>query len=325
MARLLTEADVRRILTMPMALEAVEDAFGRLANGRALLHPRLRLLMPNGSYMHYMAAADLDLGYCGLKIYTSVRGGALRFVVALFKAETGALVALLESDFLGQVRTGAASGLATRLMSRPDARRCGILGTGGQARTQLEAVAAVRKLEEVRAFSRNSERCEAFCREMCLRTGLNVVAASKAEEAVREMDIVITATTSSKPVLFGEWLSPHAHVNAIGANFYEKRELDEEAVRRCGIIVVDSREQSRLEAGDLISVLGEDTGAWAAVRELSDVVAGKLAGRTHNRQVTLFKSNGIALEDVSVAARVYEEAVKQAVGQHLPFAEVLHT
>ncbi len=322
MARLLTEADVRRVLTMPMALESVEQAFRRYGNGRAVLHPRIRLLMPSRSYMHYMAAADFDAGYCGMKIYTSVRGGSLRFVVALFKAETGKLVALLEADYLGQMRTGAASGLATRLMAREDARRCGILGSGIQARSQLEAVAAVRKLEEVRVYSRNPERCDAFCREMSIRLGLRVAFAENSESAVREMDIVITATSSSTPVVFGEWLSPEAHINAIGANFPQKRELDEEAVRRCGIIVVDSREQARLESGDLIAVLGEDAGAWSAVRELADVVTGKLAGRTHDRQVTLFKSNGVAIEDVTVAARVYEEAVKQALGQHLPFAEL---
>ena len=322
MARLLTEADVRRILTMPMALEGVEQAFRRYGNGRAILHPRLRLLMPSRSYMHYMAAADLEAGYCGMKIYTSVPGGALRFVVALFKAETGKLVALLEADYLGQMRTGAASGLATRLMAREDSRRCGILGSGLQARTQLEAVAAVRKLEEVRVYSRNPERCDGFCREMSLRLGMPVASADRPESAVREMDIVVAATSSSTPVVFGEWLLPEAHINAIGANFPQKRELDEDAVRRCGIIVVDSREQSRLESGDLIAVLGEDAGAWTAVRELSDVVTGKLAGRTHDRQITLFKSNGVAIEDVTVAAMVYEEAVKQALGQHLPFAEL---
>jgi len=322
MARLLTEADVRRGLTMPLALEGVELAFRRYGTERAILHPRLRLLMPTRSYMHYMAAADFDAGYCGLKIYTSIRGGALRFVIALFKADSGKLVALLEADYLGQMRTGAASGVATRLMARADARTCGIIGSGIQARTQLEAVAAVRKLEEVRVFSRNVERCDAFCREMSIRLGIKVLAAANSEYAVRDTDIVIAATSSATPVVFGEWLTPEAHINAIGANFPQKHELDEEAVRRCGIIVVDSREQARLEAGDLIQVLGEDASAWAAVRELSDVVTGKLAGRTHDRQLTLFKSSGVAIEDITVAAMVYEEAVKQALGQHLPFAEL---
>lgn len=322
MARLLTEADVRRILTMPMALEGVETALRRMGQGQAILHPRIRLLMPARSYMHYMAAADLEAGYCGLKIYTSVKGGSLRFVVPLFKAESGKLVALLEADYLGQMRTGAATGVATRLMARQEARTCGLLGSGLQARTQLEAVAAVRKLEEARVYSRNAERCEAFCREMSLRLGFKVVPVVSAEAAVREMDIVVTATSSSTPVVLGEWLSPEAHINAIGANFPQKRELDEDAVKRCGIIVADSREQSRLESGDLIAVLGEDANAWAAVRELADVVIGKLAGRTHDRQVTLFKSNGVAIEDVTVAARIYEEAVRQGLGQHLPFAEL---
>jgi ornithine cyclodeaminase/alanine dehydrogenase-like protein (mu-crystallin family) len=322
MARLLMEADVRRILTMPLALECVETAFRRMGRGLGILHPRLRLLLPSRSYMHYMAAADLEAGYCGLKIYTSVKGGALRFVVPLFKSDTGKLVALLEADYLGQMRTGAASGVATKLMAREDAHTCGLLGSGLQAKTQLEAVAAVRRLDEVRVYSRNAERCEAFCREMSLRLGIKVVPVINAESAVREMDIVITATSSSTPVVMGEWLSPEAHINAIGANFPQKRELDEDAVKRCGIIVADSREQSRLEAGDLIAVLGEDAGAWAAVRELADVVTGKLAGRTHDRQVTLFKSNGVAIEDVTVAARVYEEAVRQGIGQHLPFAEL---
>ena len=322
MARLLTEADVRRVLTMPMALEGVEAAFHRYGTDKAILHPRLRLLMPTGSYMHYMAAGDFAAGYCGLKIYTSIRGGALRFVVALFKADSGKLVSLLEADYLGQMRTGAASGVATRFMARKDAHTCGVIGSGIQARTQLEAVAAVRKLDEVRVYSRNAERADAFCREMSLRLGAKVAPAANSEVAVREMDIVITATSSATPVVFGEWLSPEAHINAIGANFPQKRELDEEAVRRSGIIVVDSREQARMEAGDLIAVLGEDASAWAAVRELSDVVTGKLAGRTHDRQVTLFKSSGVAIEDITVAAMVYEEAVKQAIGQHLPFAEL---
>ena len=322
MARLLTEADVRRILTMPMALEGVEMAFRRAGQGLALQHPRLRLLMPSRSYMHYMAAADIEAGYCGLKIYTSVQGGSLRFVVALFQSRTGKLVALLEADYLGQMRTGAASGVATKYMAREEAHTCGLLGAGLQARTQLEAVAAVRKLEEVRVYSRNFERCEAFCREMSLRLGTKVVPVINGESAVREMDIVVTATNTTTPVVFGDWLSPEAHINAIGANFPHKRELDEDAVKRCGIIVVDSREQSRLESGDLIAVLGEDANAWAAVRELSDVVTGKLAGRTHDRQVTLFKSNGVPIEDVTVAGRVYEEAVRQGIGQHLPFAEL---
>ena len=320
MALLLSEADVRSILTMPMALDAVEQIFGRMAEGHAILHPRHRLNLPDKGFLHYMAGADVLSGYSGLKIYTSVRG-ALRFMVPLYRSATGQLAAIIEADYLGQMRTGAASGVATKYMAREDAHIAGIIGTGLQARTQLEAIAAVRPLERARVYGRNAERRAAFAKEMSERLKIRVEAAASAEEAVRDADIIATATQSSTPVLEGAWISQGAHINAIGANFPQKRELDEEAVRRCGIIVADSREQSRLEAGDLIGLLGEDPARWASVRELSDVVSGKLAGRTHPQQVTLFKSNGVAIEDVAVAARVFEAAEKKGIGKHLPMWE----
>ncbi len=320
MALLLNEADVRGILTMPMALDAVEEIFRRLADARAMMHSRRRLSLPDKAYLHYMAGADVAGGYCGLKIYSSVRG-ALRFVVPLFRSATGKLVALLEADYLGQMRTGAASGVATKFMARPEARAVGIIGTGVQARTQLEAVAAVRTIETIRAFGRDPERRLKFAREMTERLGVRVEPVSCAQEAVRDADIVVTSTTSSQPVLEGGWIAQGAHINAIGANFPQKRELDEDAVRRCGLIVVDSREQSRSEAGDLIAVLGDDPARWEAVRELSDIVAAHLAGRTHTHQITLFKSNGVAVEDVAVAARVFEYAEQHGIGQHVAFGE----
>src|SRR5712692_3919366 len=317
MPLLLSEADVRSILTMPMALDAVEEIFRRLANDRAILHPRHRLNLPDKGFVHYMAAADVEGGYSGLKIYSSVRG-ALRFMVPLYRSATGELLALIEADYLGQVRTGAASGVATKYMAREDARVVGIIGTGSQAKTQLEAVAAVRPLKLIRAYGRDTSRRAAFAKEMSARLKVRVEAAATAEEAVREADIIVTATQSSTPVLEGAWIPQGSHINAIGANFPQKRELDEEAVRRCGIIVADSREQSLLEAGDLIQVLGDDPKRWSSVRELSDVVSGRLAGRTHPHQVTLFKSNGVAIEDVAVAAQVFEYATKHGRGRALP-------
>lgn len=320
MVLLLSEADVRSILTMPVALDAVEQVFCRLANGRAILHSRRRLNLPDKGFLHYMAAADVDGGYSGLKIYTSVRG-ALRFIVPLYRSETGELLALVEADYLGQVRTGAASGVATKYMAREDARTVGIVGTGSQAKTQLEAVAAVRPLQWIRAYCRDAARRAAFAKEMSNRLKVRVEASASAEEAVREADIIVTATLSSTPVVEGAWISQGAHINAIGANFPHKRELNEDAVRRCGIIVADSREQSMLEAGDLIQVLGEDPKRWSSVRELSDIVSGRLAGRTHPHQVTLFKSNGVAIEDVAVAAKIYEYAAKHGLGRALPVWE----
>src|SRR6266849_1602849 len=203
MSLLLSEADVRAVLTMPLALEALEQVFRHLADHKAILHPRRRLELPEKAFLHYMAAADTVSGYMGMKIYTSVRG-ALRFLVPLYRAKTGQLLALLEADYLGQMRTGAASGLATKYMSRSDARTAGLVGTGLQARTQLEAVAAVRRIEAIRVFGRNPERRVQFCREMSARLGVTLNPASSAEEAVRAADIVVTATTSSNPVVLGE-------------------------------------------------------------------------------------------------------------------------
>jgi ornithine cyclodeaminase/alanine dehydrogenase-like protein (mu-crystallin family) len=267
-----------------------------------------------------MAAADYDGGYMGLKIYTSARG-SVRFVVPLFRTRTGELVALIEADYLGQVRTGAASGVATKFLAREDARVAGILGTGLQARTQLEAMVAVRRIERVRAFGRNPQRRADFCAEMTQRLSVPVEPAASGDEAVRGADIVITATNSSTPVLKGEWLAPGMHINAIGGNFPQKRELDEAAVRRADVIAADSVAQSQDESGDLLQVFGDDPQSWAAVRELSDIVAGRAPRRTRADQVTLFKSNGIAIEDVVTAARVFERAGERGLGQRIAFWE----
>jgi alanine dehydrogenase len=320
MALLLTEADVTELLTMPMALAAVEESFRRLANGAAILHPRHRLHIPGKSYLHYMAAADSAGGYMGLKIYSSARDG-LRFLVPLFDAQSGNLRALVEADFLGQVRTGAASGLATRLLARADSSIVGIIGTGLQARTQLEAISVVRKLTEVRACGRDPERREKFCAEMSARLKIPVRASASAEEAVTGADIVVTSTTSTNPVVQGRWLRAGMHINAIGANFPQKRELDADAIDRCDVIVADSRQQSKMESGDLIQAFAEDPERWNQVQELADVVVGGVPGRTNPEQITLFKSNGIAIEDIVVAGQIYELARQRKVGREIPMWE----
>jgi alanine dehydrogenase len=311
---LLSEADVKSLLTMPIAIEAVEDSFRRLADGSAQVHSRQRLHLPSKSYLHYMAAADGVSGYMGLKIYTS-SGKGLRFLVTLFSVESGELLALIEADFLGQMRTGAASGVATRYLARENSRSLGMIGTGLQARTQLEAIAPVRKLEEVRVFGRDAGRREKFATEMSDALKIPVVPTASAESAVRDADIVVTSTTSTAPVVEGHWLKPGVHINAIGANFPQKRELDTRAVERCDLIVVDSRAQSKLESGDLIQVFGEDEARWTGVRELAEVVAGKVGGRTSTSEITLFKSNGIATEDVVVAGRIFEMARERGIGR----------
>ena len=273
--------------------------------------------MPGGGFFHYMAAADYSTGYVAMKQYTYVRG-KLRFLVPLYEMATGDLLAQIEADYMGQLRTGAASGVATKYLARKDSRVAAIIGTGGQAKTQLEAVAAARKLESARAYGRDAAKREKFCAEMSGRIGIPVDPCSSAAEAVRGADIVSTATTASQPVVRGADLSPGTHINAIGANHAHKRELDDEAVASADVIVVDSVEQSRQEAGDLIIAFHGDEICWTGVKKLSEIVAGKANGRTSDTEVTLFKSNGIASWDLAVAVKVYALVREKGLGRELP-------
>jgi ornithine cyclodeaminase/alanine dehydrogenase-like protein (mu-crystallin family) len=314
---LLSEADVHLILTMPLAMEAVEDCFRRLAKGAAQTQPRRRLNFAEKSFMHYMAASDAAAGYFGMKVYTTSPKGA-RFLIPLYRNETGYLAALIEGDYLGQMRTGAATGIATRAMARTDSRTLGIIGTGLQARTQLEAAVLARKFESIRVFGRDQARRESFAREMTERLGITITPAKSAEAAVRGSDVLITMTNTVKPVVDGKWLEPGMHVNAAGSNFAQKAELDGKAVLWCDVIAVDSIEQARMEAGDLIQAFEGDESRWEKVREISQIVEGKMEGRKDAAEITLFKSIGIAAEDITIAARVYELACEKGLGRDVP-------
>jgi alanine dehydrogenase len=288
------------------------------ASGEAVVHPRRRFELPGGGFFHYMAAADFSAGYVAMKQYTYVKG-KIRFLVPLYEMPTGDLAALIEADYMGQLRTGAASGVATKYLARENSRVAAIIGTGGQARTQLEAIACVRKLQSARVYGRDAAKREKFSKEMSEKLGFTVESASSSSEAVHGADILCTATTAANPVVSGADLAPGVHMNAIGANHAHKRELDAEAVESADVIVVDSIEQSRQEAGDLILAFQGDEVCWTGVKKLSEVVAGKAPGRTSDAEVTLFKSNGIASWDLAVAMKVYALAKEKKLGRELPF------
>jgi alanine dehydrogenase len=313
----ISEAEVQQVLTMPMALEAVEEISRKQATGEVIVHPRRRFELPSAAFFHYMAAADFTAGFLAMKQYTFVRG-KIRFLVPLYEIASGDLVAMIEADYMGQLRTGAASGVATKYLACRDASVAAIIGTGGQARTQLEAISAVRKLSMVRVYGRNVDRRKRFAEEMSRRIGVPVEPANSASEAARGAQIICTATTASHPVLSGSDLASGMHINAIGANHAHKRELDDEAVASTDVIVVDSIKQSRQEAGDLIIAFKGDEICWTGVKKLCDVVAGKASGRTSETEVTLFKSNGIASWDLAVAMRVYARAKEKGLGRPLP-------
>lgn len=311
--RLLTEDDVRQILTMEMALEAVEDALRKLALDEAVNIPRARA-QTDHCMLHVLSGAGKSLGYLGYKAYTTSRKGA-QFHVALFDGKSGNLLALVQADYLGQVRTGAASGVATQCMARPDASEVGLFGSGKQARTQVQAICKVRKVRRVQVYSLNEARRQQFAREMSELCQTEVMAVPRPEMAAEDKDIVITATTSREPVLNGHWLAEGTHVNAIGSNFLGKAEMDAVAVRRCDSIAVDSKDQARLEAGDFVQALEEGSIHWADIHELGQVIVGRYTGRAHAEDVTLFKSLGIAIEDIAVAGRVYQAAQAAKLGR----------
>jgi ornithine cyclodeaminase/alanine dehydrogenase-like protein (mu-crystallin family) len=312
----INESEVRSVLTMAMALEAVEECLRKQARGEVVVQPRRRFELPKGFY-HYMAAADYAGGFLAEKQYTYV-AGKIRFLVLLYEMATGDLVAQIEADYMGQCRTGAASGVATKFMARGDAIVAAIIGTGGQARTQLEAVAGVRKLEMARAYGRDVARREKFCAEMAKRLKIPVYAAGSAAEAIKNADIVCTATTASHPVVRNADITAGMHINAIGVNHAHKQELDAAVVGRADLIAVDSIEQSRQEAGDLIMAFGQDESKWSSVKILADIVDGKFPGRPNASAITLFKSNGIASWDLAAAVRVWTLAREKGLGRKLP-------
>jgi ornithine cyclodeaminase/alanine dehydrogenase-like protein (mu-crystallin family) len=311
----LTEDDVRQILTMDMAIQAVEDGLRKMALDEAQNIPRART-QTDHAMQHVLSAAAKSLGVMGYKAYTTSRKGT-HFHVGLFDGKTGALLALLQADHLGQMRTGAASGVATEYMARPDASEVGLFGSGRQARTQLQAICHVRKIRRVQVYSPNEENRRRFAAEMSEVCRTEVEPVPRPERAAEDKDIIITATSSREPVLNGHWIAEGAHINAIGSNFLGKAEIDAVAVRRCESIVVDSKDQARIEAGDFVQALEEGSIHWADVHELGQVIVGRYTGRAHPQDVTLFKSLGIAIEDVAVAARVYARAQTLGLGQRI--------
>ncbi len=315
MALYLTERDVERLLGMDACVEAVEQAFRQWAEGRADNRPRARATV-TGAVLHALAAGSEVWGRLAAKVYATTRQGA-RFVVLLFDARSSDLLAIIEADRLGQMRTGAASGVATRRLARADARSLAILGTGWQARSQARAIALVRRLERIRAFGRDRGRLLEFCRETEAACGVPVIGCLTAEEAVRGADIVVTATSATQPVLRGVWLGPGVHLNAIGGNRADRRELDDDAVDRSGLIVVDSIEQARGEAGDLIAA-GAGKAALDRAVELKDVLGGAHPGRRDDAEITLYKSLGIGLEDLAAATLVYDRAIESGAGRPIP-------
>ncbi len=305
----LTEAEVGELLTPADALEAVEGCFRRLAAGQVENRPRYRQRFEGGAFA-LMSAVDHELGLAGLKSYAATAQGTA-FVVCLFDLAKAELAAVIEADRLGQLRTGAASGIAAKYLARESASSLGVLGCGRQAESQVQSIReAVPSIRRVVAYCRTEELLEAFCKRVGAEAG----------ETHRDpggQEIVVTATTSRDPVLRGEWLEPGALVCAIGANDRRSRELDNVVLERAAFVCCDSIEQSKLESGDLIEPIDQGILDWLEVHELAEVVAGEVQGRQDPEDIVLFKSNGLAAWDVAIGALALERARERGVGREL--------
>lgn len=309
----LSESDVRRLFSLDDALTAVEDVTLLQGEGKVLNHPRQRLGMPN-VFFHSMMAAIPDWNVFGGKVYTISRS-RVEFFVYLYSAEDGTLLSVMQANILGQRRTGAASAVATKYLSRKDCSILGVIGSGFQAETQVEAICAVRPIRHVLVYSRSKEHRERFVQKMRSNVQSEVGTVMSGEEAVREADIIVSATTSKEPVVLGAWLREGQHLNVIGVNTLVRRELDEEAVRRCDVLVVDSIEQAKLECGDFLPLLEKGRLRWDQVHELHEAASGNL--RTNASLITLFKSHGIAAWDVASARIIYRKAKEQKIGREV--------
>ncbi len=311
----LTEADVARVLTMDLALDAVSAAFRKLALEEAVNNPRQRC-QTDHVMLHVLPAAAKTLGALGFKAYTTSKAGA-QFHVTLFDPKQGGITAIIEADVLGQYRTGAASGVATKKLARADASTVGLFGTGKQARTQLLAVCKVRPIKKAFVYGRDAERRKAFSAQLEKETGVEVVPVEKPEEAAKGLDIVITATAAREPVLLGEWVSEGQHLNVIGSNMNTKTETDAEVFRRTRVVTVDSKDQAKMEAGDFVEPLKVGALQWGNVLELAPMLVGRYPGRESPQDVTLFKSLGLGIEDIALAVKVVELAKQQGLGKQL--------
>jgi ornithine cyclodeaminase len=315
MALLLREKDVEQLLTMKDTIGLVERVHREYSTGQAIDVPRERTRLPKAA-LHILQGAVPSAGVFGYKAYTSSREG-VRFLVYAFSAENGRLMGVVEADRLGMTRTGAAGGVAAKWLAREDAKVVGIFGAGWQAEGQVEALAHVRKLERVKVYARTAEKVKAFCDRMSKQLSLDIVPAASAEDTVRGSDIVVTITTSATPVFNAEWLAPGTHINAAGSNSLLRREIDEKTVAMANPVVVDSRPSAIKEAGDLLPALEKGRLHANGLTEIGEVIAGTRPGRTTADQVTLFESQGMAMQDLIIAAHLLKLASDRGAGSPL--------
>jgi alanine dehydrogenase len=328
MTLLLNKQDVASLLTMADAIRTVEEAFRQLALGHVTMPQRtaIRIAEFNGVHLGMPAWIGGDVNALALKVVTVYPNNPAQYqmptimgVLLLSDPKTGAPLAVMDAGYLTAVRTGAASGVATKHLARANAHTAGIFGAGVQAETQLEAVAAVRTLKRVRVYDTDAARARAYAEKMAKRLNLEVTPVDTARGAIDDMDIVITATSAQEPVFDGAWLVPGQHLNGVGSHNPTARELDTTTIVRSKVIA-DFPSACLAEAGDLTLPISEGAIDRSHIRAgLGEVIAGLKPGREHADEITLFKSVGLALQDASTAKLVYQRAVAAKAGVEFAF------
>ena len=325
MALILNRGDVEAVLSMRGAIDVLERSFRELAEGKATVPTRLGLTIAEANGVFLAIPAHLTAsGALGMKLVTSYPDNpgkyhlpTIQATILYYDDQTGRPLALMEGAHITAVRTGAASGLATRYLARETSRVVGLIGSGVQAETQLEAVCCVRPVIKANVYSPTPSRAASFAARMSARLDIEVRAVDEARHAVEGCDIVIAATSAKNPVVKGEWIDAGTHINGVGSHAPEKRELDSDAVCKAKV-VVDSLAAALQEAGDLLLPMAEGVITRDHIyAELGELVAGSKPGRTGQQEITFFKSVGLAVEDVAVAQLVYERARSLGIGRDL--------
>lgn len=315
MTLFLRDEDVRQCVSMDDMLEAIENMQRHFGLGEAYNLPR-RHVNPRGGVLALMGGGLFYEGLMGAKTYTVVKG-KFSFQVSLYDANTGKLLCYTQANRLGQLRTGATTGVAVKHMANAGAAAVGIIGTGYQAPTQLQAVAKVRNIEKVKAYSRNQERRDAFAQTMAGELDIDVTAAASNREAVEGSDIVIGIASAAAPVVRGEWLKEGSTVIGAGVTTWRVPEIDDDAVARASKFFVDSLEQAREEAGELAGAVDRGLLQWSQVWELRHAVAGVVPGRDSGGQIVFAKLMGTGVADVAAAKLAYDRAKAQGLGMEM--------
>ena len=313
MGILSTEKDVKNLLTMELAICSLEEIFKKESIKDSVNSSRIRINLPEGS-LNFMAASSKSLNLIGTKSYIPKTKTAIKFYVQLYDGENGNLLSVIEANLMSRIRTGAASGLATKYLAKKNSSVLGIIGTGTQALHQAIAICKVRKIKTINIYSRNVNNRKNFCALINKNiNNVNAISVKTSKECVENADIITTITNSDSPVFSSKWIKPGTHINAAGSNVSTKREIDKETISKASTIVTDNIDQAKIECGDLIQPISIGITSWDKINTLSDLITGKIKGRSTDNEITIFESQGVAIEDLAIGSLLYDLAVKKAI------------